>query len=100
MDILDILLDEDNCEPVTLADENGNAITFEQVAVIPYNSKIYCVLKPLDHICGVADDEAIVFRVDENENGENIVCVEKSESIALTIFEHYYDLLEECDGKK
>lgn len=95
MDILDVLLDENNREPVTLADESGRAITFEQVAVIPYNGKIYCVLKPFDHIDGVADDEAIVFRVDENDDGDNIICVERSESIALTIFEQYYDLLEE-----
>lgn len=100
MDILDILLDRDNREPVTLADERGRAITFEQVAVIPYNGKIYCVLKPIDCIDGVADDEAIVFRVDENEDGYNIICLERNESIALTIFERYYDLLEECDGKK
>lgn len=100
MDILDVLLDENNREPVTLADERGRAITFKQVAVIPYNEKIYCILKPLENIDGVADDDAIVFRVDENDDGDNIICVERSESIALTIFEQYYDLVEEFRGKK
>lgn len=99
MDLRDILFDKDNRDPVTFVDKSGKTITFEQVAVIPYKEKIYCVLKPLDHIDGVADDEAIVFRVDEDEDGEAVIRVERRESIALTIFEHYYDLLEECDQK-
>lgn len=100
MDILDILLDEDNREPIALWDEDNRAIDFEQVAVIPYDNKIYCVLKPIDKIKGVGDDEALVFRVDENEEGDTIICVEENESIAITIFEQYYDLLEECTEKK
>ena len=105
MDILDILLDEDNCDPITLVDADGRAIDFEQVAVIPFEDKhgnrnLYCILKPLDPIKGVADDEAIVFRVDWNENGDSIICVEEDESTAISVFERYYDLLEENAKKE
>ena len=36
VDILDVLLDQDNKEPIVLVDEAGKQLTFEQVAVIPY----------------------------------------------------------------
>ena len=41
MDVLDILLDEENDDPISLFDENDNEIKFEQVAIIPENEKIY-----------------------------------------------------------
>lgn len=36
VDIIDVLLDEDNKDPIVLMDEKGRQLTFEQVAVIPY----------------------------------------------------------------
>lgn len=49
VDLLDVLLDQDNKEPIVLMDENGKQMTFEQVAVIPYEvrkeKRLYCVLK-------------------------------------------------------
>lgn len=94
MDILDILLDEENCSPIALCDDNHRAINFEQVAVIPYKDKIYCILKPLDHIDGVADDETIVFYVDESGE-KNELRAEMNKMDAMCVFEEYYDLLEE-----
>lgn len=96
-DIIDILLDEENKDPIVLVDSNGRKIAFEQIAVIPYNEKLYCVLKPMDKIENVADDEAIVFYVDEGENEEDELAlkVETDELTAMEVFEKYYDLLDE-----
>lgn len=94
-DILDILLDEENRDTIVLADAGGRELEFEQVAVIPYSGKIYCVLKPITKIEGIGDDEAVVFRIDETEQGDHLICAENDEGIAITIFEKYYDLLEE-----
>ena len=63
-DIMDILLDGEDKDPITFVDDKGQRIAFEKKAVIPYD-QIYCVLKSIDHIDGVADDEAFVFYVDE-----------------------------------
>ena len=46
LDLLDILLDENNDEPISLFDEDDREVKFEQVAVIPDNDKIYAILKP------------------------------------------------------
>lgn len=100
LDLLDVLLDQDNKEPIVLMDENGKQMTFEQVAVIPYevrkDKRLYCVLKPLDKIEGIGEDEAIVFLVDTDDEGNSIIKIEEDEEIAIAVFDKYYDLLEEA----
>ena len=104
VDILDVLLDQDNKEPIVLMDENGKQLTFEQVAVIPYEvrkeKRLYCVLKPLDKIEGISEDEAIVFFVDADEEGNSIIKVEEDEEVAIAVFDKYYDLLEEAQKEE
>ena len=99
-DILDVLLDKDNRDPIVLVDEKGRRIAFEQIAIIPYGEeykrRLYVVLKPIDKIGGVADDEAIVFYVDEVETGSSVLKVETAERIAIEVFGEYYRLLDEA----
>lgn len=93
-DIYDILLDEKNKNPIVFVDGNGRKIAFEQIAVIPYNEKLYCILKPIDKIKGIADDEAVVFYVDE-EGSEPTLKAETDDLLAMEVFEEYYNLLDE-----
>ena len=93
-ELLDILLDEDNVDPIILFDDTGKRVAFEQVAIIPMGIEIYCVLKPLDEMEGVADDEALVFRVDEKD-GAAVLVVETDEPTAHRVFEEYYNLVDE-----
>lgn len=97
MDILDILLDEDNDEPISLFDENDKEVKFEQVAIIPENEKIYAILKPIDEMEGIADDEAIVFVVEQDDEGNSILVIEKDEPTAIKVFDKYYQLLDEAE---
>lgn len=104
VDLLDVLLDKDNKDPIVLMDEKGKQISFEQVAIIPYEVKkdervLYVVLKPIDKIEGIADDEAVVFLVDQDKAGNTVLRVEEDEEVAIAVFDKYYDLLEEARGK-
>ena len=94
VDLLDVLLDENNTAPIYLY-SGDNRIAFEQVAVIPFEDKLYCILKPIDHINGVAKEEAIVFLVSSDNNGDSVLEVETDEDTAIAVFEQYYDLIEE-----
>lgn len=94
-DILDVILDESNVDPITLQDEKGNRISFEQVAVVPYEQKIYVILKPIDKIEGIADDEAVVFVADESVS-PTVLRVEQNQEIAVKIFDEYYNLVDEA----
>lgn len=96
-DLLDILLDKDNKKPIVLRDKNGREMCFEQVAVVPYNNALYCILKPLDAIEGIRDDEAIVFICDTDENGNTVVKIVLDEEVAIAVFEQYYVLLVEAN---
>lgn len=105
MDLLDVLLDEENSDPIILQDDTGKKLSFDQVAVIPYDAEgqdclLYVILKPLDKIAGVADDEAVVFRADINEYGDTVLMIEDDESRAIEIFDKYYDLIEECKAER
>lgn len=95
LDILDILLDEDNEDPITLYSDKNKKIQFDQVAVIPLDEKLYAILKPIDEVPGVADDEAIVFSVTDDDNNNTILQVEQDEAIAIRVFDEYYKLLDE-----
>ena len=92
-DLVDILLDENNTSPIVLVDQNGKKLTFDQIAVIPLDDKLYCILKPLDKIDSVAEDEAIVFYVDMPDDGEPRIFVELDNNKRIQVFEQYYALL-------
>ncbi len=98
--ILDILLDETNESPITLYDTDDKAIKFDQVAIIPLEEALYAILKPIEEMEGVADDEAIVFVLVEDEEGETSLEIETNEEVAMQVFEEYYKLLDEHDANQ
>ena len=93
-DVLVLIMDKENTEPIELMDEKGRVILFEQVAVIPNENKLYVILKPIDKIEGVEENEAIVFFL-EKKDEQYVFRVEEDELIAIEVFNRYYDLLEE-----
>jgi len=88
------LFDEENNDNLILYDENDRETEFEQCAVIPLDEKVYAILKPVDEIEGVADDEALVFVIEEIEDEDMLVIVD-DEELVTRVFEVYYDLLRE-----
>ena len=93
--MIEQILDENNTDPVTLYDEQNRAVTFDQVAVIPLNGRIYVILKPLDEVVGVAEDEALVFEIVEIEDEDALVITDDGDVIDA-VFEEYYKLLREA----
>ena len=98
--LVDILLDEEDMSDVVLYDNDDKAVRFEQIAIIPEvidgQTRLYAILQPIDTLDGVAEDEALLFRVFTEENdGEDNVVFEDDFDIAETVFEHYYKLIEE-----
>ena len=90
--VVDMLLDPDNESPITCYNEEGNAVEFDQIAVIPYKDKLYAILKPITKIEGVGADEALVFYVDVEEDTLQIVY---DFDLCDRVFDVYYDLLKQ-----
>ena len=104
VDLLDILLDKENKDPITLMDEKGKQISFEQIAMIVHEvkkeKKLFAILKPVDKIEGLNDNDAIVFVVDQDKDGNTVLKIEEDEDVAIDVFDEYYDLLEEEMSKQ
>ena len=97
------LLDED--EVITLEDDEGNLVDFYQGAVVEYQGDFYALLQPAEPTEGIADDEALIFKVteadEENDNFEPVL----DEKILEAVFNEYLkaeaeycDCHGECDG--
>ena len=97
---IDRLLDVEDNEPITLFDENDNAIAFEQIALIPFEEKLYAILKPIDVMEGVGDDEGVIFLFEENEQtNETFLRVVNDDKIIDKVFSQYLELVKEEDKK-
>ena len=91
---IDMLLDENNTENLKLYNEENQEVEFEQIALVPIEDKTYAILKPVETMEGVADDEALVFVIDEIDDEDCLVIVE-DDKIIDDVFEEYYKLLKE-----
>ncbi len=94
MSQIEKLLDENNNDNIILFNENNVETEFEQIAVIPLEDCIYFILKPVQPIEGVQEDEALVFVLEETEDEDMIVICDDEETINK-VFEEYYSLLKE-----
>ena len=92
---IDMLLDENNNEPITLFNENNKPVSFEQIAIVPINGAIYVILKPIGEFQGVAEDEALVFTIQEMDQEDILMLVDDDATIDA-VFKEYYDLLSEA----
>ena len=88
--LIDTLLDPDNESVITLMSENNTIIEFDQIAVIPSENELYAILKPITHIDGVNEDEALVFRMNVEEDSLEII---NDFDLCDNVFDIYYDLL-------
>ena len=65
---IDRFFDENNFDNITLEDNNGKSIEFEQIAIVDYEESYYAILKPVSKIDNVDEDEVLVFRIDEEKD--------------------------------
>ena len=89
MTAIEMILDENNDENIVLYNEEGEAVEFEQIALIPLNGTDFVSLHPVE---GMADDEALVFAIEEVDGEDALVLVE-DDDVVDAVFEEYYDML-------
>ena len=91
MSLVEMILDPDCETPIKLTNEKNEIIEFDQIAVIPLDDKLYAILKPITKIEGVGENEALVFRVDVEEDSVEVIY---DFDLCDRVFDIYYDLLE------
>lgn len=91
--VIDLILDTEYDGTVTLYDGNGKAVEYEQIAVIPYDKRVYAILVQKEIFDkGELDEAGEVFELD-GERGE-IKPIEDV-NIISNVFEIYDRLFEE-----
>ena len=90
---LEMILDEECDDNIVLFDEDGESTEFEQIAVIPLEDKLYCILRPVD-MPELDEDEAFVFSISEDEE-EGAIDLVEDDDIVEEVFQLYYTLLDD-----
>lgn len=98
---IDCLFDEDNTDPISFYNEKGEKVSFEQIAIIPLDERIFAILKPIEKTEGIADDEALVFEVvqPENEEDEEYLNLIADLELIDKVFDVYNKLMDEEEAK-
>ena len=73
---------------VTLNGENGKKLNFYIDAELEYDGYKYQILRPVDKFEGLDPDQAIVFRIEETNDGEEYF-IEENDDIISEIEEIY-----------
>ena len=95
MNPIDMLFDENNNDPIVLYNEDNEAVSFEQIAIVPIDGVVYAILKPQTTDDGIAEDEALVFAVTE-EDDEDVLMIVTDDGIIDAVFAEYYAMLKEA----
>ena len=96
---IDALFDANNSDNIVLYNEKDEPIEFEQIALIPQNDLVYAILKPAAKLEDVADDEAFVFEIVEDEENGDIIKLVEDDKIIDAVFEEYNKLFNEKKGQ-
>ena len=75
-------------EVIVLTDDDGKDVSFYQIACVEYGSEFFAVLQAAEELEGVADDEALIFKIVEDEEEDLFYPVEDDELIQK-VFDEY-----------
>ena len=97
---IDKIFDENNNDNVILYNSKDEPVEFEQICIVPRKQRFYCILKPVVKMEGVGEDEGLVFVVNTNEQGEEILNIVTDEKIIDEVFDVYFKLLEDANAEE
>ncbi len=99
---IDRLFDENDTSPISLYNEKGEMVDFDQIAIIPIEEQIFAILKPVNEMEGLDEDEALVFEIVEPEDEEEEDYLNLVSDIDLIdkVFESYNKLMDEEEERQ
>lgn len=85
---------ENDDDIITLLSATGEEIDFVEIAGIAHKGNFYAILQPVELLEGMEDDEALVFKVSKNEDGNDKFNIELDDEIIDAVFAEYNRLLD------
>ena len=71
----------DNSAIISLEDDAGNVVDFEQVMTFPCGEDFYIALTPAEPNDEIAEDEVLILRLIEDEEGDLFEPIESEEEL-------------------
>lgn len=109
MDEKDYSLNEEE-DIITLQNEKNEDVDFYHVATIDYKDNWYIFLEPVEEIEDIGEDEVLIFRLEEGEDGQDNIVPINSEEELQGVYNEYLKEVEniedscscheECDCSK
>jgi len=79
---------------IELVDENDNPIRFEHIMTVQYKGEDYILLAPVDPTEDMEEDEVLVLKIENDENGEEIYVSIEDDDLVQKVFEKYLEIVE------
>ena len=92
----ELIIDKED-DVITLLSSDGEEIDFVEVAGIALTTGYYAILQPVQLLDGMDDDEALVFKVTRDPNGNDNFEIELADEIIDKVFAEYNRLLDESE---
>ncbi len=87
----------DDDEVITLTDDDGNPVDFYEVACIEYKGDFYALMQPVEPMEGLGEDEALIFKVREEDEDNDVFEPVYDESVLEAVFNEYLNAMAEAE---
>lgn len=92
---------DDDCQDVVeLVDDDGNAVKFVHVATVDYENNWYVFFAPCEKVEGVETDEVVIFRLDADEEGNDVFSPVEDEELLQKVYDEYVKVMDEEDEEE
>ncbi len=89
----------DDDEVITLTDDNGNPVDFYEAACIEYKGDFYALMQPVKPMEGLEEGEALIFKVSEEDEENDIFEPVTDESVLDAVFNEYLNAVADAEGE-
>ncbi len=90
--LMDGYMEQDNI--VELIDEDGKELQFQHLMTLEYNQKSYVVLAAVEPSEDIAEDEAVILRIEQDEDQNDVYSTIEDEDELEKVFERYLEIAE------
>lgn len=87
---------EQDDEVIVLQNDEGEEVEFRQIATFDYNNDWYIFLQPVE-LGDLEEDQVLVFRIDADEEGNDIFEPIEDETLLDALEQEYLKLVDEED---
>ena len=90
--LMDGYMEEDNI--VELIDDEGHKLRYQHLMTLEWNGNSYVILAPAEEMEDIGEDEAVVLRIDQDDEGNDVYASIEDEGEMESVFNRYLEIAE------